>query len=49
MKTLTIIRNGFIKYAIPCTEEGELVNNEIVTLPRWVRLKPGDKVCIVEW
>lgn len=49
MKTLTVIRNGIVKYAIPCNKEGELLDSNILSLPRWVRLKPGDKICIVEW
>lgn len=49
MKTFTIIRNGVIKYAIPCNDEGELLDSGVVPLPKWVRLNPGDKICIVEW
>jgi hypothetical protein len=49
MKTLTIIRGDFVKYAIPCNDEGELLDNDVVSLPKGIRLKAGDKICIVEW
>lgn len=49
MKTFTVVRDDIIKYAIPCDDEEKLLDNDIVSLPKWIRLKAGDKICIVEW